>query len=105
LKKFAESKSIRIFDALLMLTTQTLKIMKTSKIGYWIVSIETLEIVKNLVAENKLSKVMDIFPDEWNICCERLDRIDVEEKMVTFVDCGLQGSGGVQDGSWGIKTR
>lgn len=79
--------------------------MKASKIGYWVVSNETLETVKQLVSENNLSKIMNMFPDEWNICCERLDRIDVDEKMVTFVDCGLQGSDGVQDGSWGIKVK
>ena len=79
--------------------------MKNLKIGYWTVSNETLEIVKNLVAENKLSKIMDMFPDEWNICCERLDRIDVDEKMVTFIDCGLKTSNGVEDSSWGIKTK
>jgi hypothetical protein len=79
--------------------------MKTSKIGYWVVENETLEAVKQLVSENNLSKIMSMFPDEWNICCERLDRIDVEEKMITFVDCGLQGSNSTIDGSWGIKIK
>ena len=79
--------------------------MKNSKIGYWVVSNEILETVKQLVYENELSKIMNMFPDEWNICCKRLDRIDVEEKMVTFIDRGLQTSDGVQDGSWGIKVK
>jgi hypothetical protein len=79
--------------------------MKTSKIGYWIVSNETLEIVKKLVAENKSYEIMKMFPDEWNIGCERLDRIDIDEKSVTFIDRGLSTSNGTADGSWGIKTK
>ena len=77
--------------------------MKTSKIGYWVVENETLETVKQLVSENNLSKIMNMFPDEWNICCERLDRIDVSENSVTFIDRGISTSEGVRDASWGIK--
>ena len=77
--------------------------MINKKIGFWKVSKETLAEVKKLVAENNLSEVMQMFPDEWNICSERLDRIDVSDSEVVFIDRGLSTSGGVQDLTWGLK--
>ena len=77
--------------------------MINKKIGFWKVSKETLAEVKKLVAENNLSEVMQMFPDELNICCERLDRVDVSENSITFIDRGISTSEGVRDDSWGIK--
>lgn len=78
--------------------------MKTSKIGYWAVEAKILETVKKLVLENKLFEIMQMFPDEWNICSGRLSRINVSDHSITFIDRGISTSEGVRDASWGIKV-
>lgn len=74
------------------------------KIDYYTVSRNRLEIVKKCAEEGNLQKIMEMYPDEFNICSNRLDRIEVNDNEVLFFDRGLITNGRTMDFSWGVKA-
>lgn len=74
------------------------------KIEYYTVNRNRLEIIKKCVEEGNLRKIMEMYPDELNICSNRLDHIEVNENEVLFFDRGVTTNGRTMDFSWGVKT-
>lgn len=59
--------------------------------------------LKEAVERNELFKVNQIFEDEFNVCSNRLDHVDIGDNKITFHDRGMQVDGGVIDCTFSIE--
>jgi hypothetical protein len=73
--------------------------MKTYKVTQ-----ERLNELKKIV-NTDLAKIQEIYQDEFNICSNRLDHIDIKSTQITFIDRGHDFGDGVIDSTYRIISK